>query len=622
VTDSDPREKARGITIGAAAVTARHDGHLLTLVDTPGHVDFGIEVERSLRVLDGAVVVIDAVSGVEPQTETVWAQADRFGVPRIVFINKIDRDGADFEASLRSLEETFGVSAAPLVIPAPAGTAVLDVVRGVAREPGPRSSDRLRALAGDEVALVARARERLAERLADHDAEVLAAFVGGEPLSDDVLRASLRRATHHRTLIPVLAGSAKLGLGITALLDAVVALLPSPVDARSTTAREASEAGLVAFAFKSVHDEFGARIFVRVYSGTLRRGAHVLLAGAGRTARIGRLVHVFGERVEDVDAIGPGEIAAVLGLVATTGETLCDPGDRVELEGLSVPEPVVTVALEPVGSEARARLGSCLSRLVADDPSLRLTSNLETGETLLSGLGELHLDVTLNKLRDDAGVQVRASAPRVAYRETITCASEAEGEFIKQKGGPGHYGHVLLGVEPLSRSAGFEFVDASLGGVVPKAFVPAVEAGAREAARLGVLGGYPLVDVRVSLRGGSFHEKDSNEHAFAMAARFAFQEAARRAEPVYLEPVMKLEVVTPEARLGDVLSDLGTRRARVSGLGTRGARNTVAARVPLAELLGYADVLRSRTQGRASFSMKLDGYEVVPAAVSGRVKPA
>ncbi len=622
VTDYDPRERARGITIGSAAVTAEHAGHVLTLVDTPGHVDFGIEVERSLRVLDGAVVVLDAVSGVEPQTESVWSQADRFGVPRLVFINKIDRPGADFSAAVRSLEETFGVRAVPVAIPAASGTAVLDVLRNIAKEPGDKSSDSARPLRDDEARLVAHARAGLVEALAERDEVMLDAFVNGRSVSTEQLIASLRRATIDRVLVPILAGSAKLGLGVGTLLDAVVALLPSPLDIQREDGVSATSDSLLAFAFKSIHDAFGQRVFVRVYSGTLERGATVTLASKRRSQRVGRLVRVFGDQVEDVDMIGPGEIAAVLGLDAITGETLCDPRNVVRLEGLVVPEPVVTVALEPEGAEARARLGVSLHKLVSDDPSLRLSGNSETGQTLLSGLGELHIEVTLAKLRDDEGVRVRASVPRVAYRETITKAAEAEAEFIKQKGGPGQYGHVRLRVEPAPSGARFEFADASVGGVVPKVFVPAVEAGAREAAALGVLGGYPLVGVRVTLLGGSFHEKDSNEHAFAMAARLAFAQAARAAGAVYLEPVMCVEVVTQEAKVGDVIGDLGSRRARIGALGVRGLMHTVSARVPLAELMGYANELRSRTQGRSSFSMKLAGYEPVSAAVAARVPVA
>ncbi|MBL9022911.1 MAG: elongation factor G [Myxococcales bacterium] len=623
VTDYDPRERARGITIGAAAVTTRHREHVLTLVDTPGHVDFGIEVERSLRVLDGAVIVLDAVAGVEPQTESVWAQADRFDLPRLVFVNKIDRAGADFDHAVRSVSETFGVRAVPVVIPAPGGAALLDLVREVAIEADARSHDRTRPLSGDEVAIVRRAREQLIEAAADLDPEILEVYLMGRPVSSVDLVRVLRRATIDRSIVLVLAGSAKLGLGVSTLLDAIVAFLPSPSEAASRRAGVAAEAGgLVAFAFKSIHDAFGARVFVRVYAGTLERGASVTLASSGKTARVGRLVRLFGDEVEDVEAVGPGEIAAVLGLAVPTGETLCDKGRVVRLEGLTIPEPVVTIALEPEDADARAKLGAALGRLVADDPSLRLAGNPETGETLLSGLGELHLDVTLAKLREDHGVRIRASAPRVAYRETITRTSEAEGEFIKQKGGPGQYGHVKLRIEPLAPGAGFAFADASMGGVVPKEYVPSVEAGAREAAALGVLGGYPLVDVKVTLLGGSFHEKDSNEHAFAMAARIAFRDAARAAGLAYLEPVMKLDVVTPETKLGDVIADLGGRRGRVTALGTRGAMHTVAARVPLAELFGYANALRSRTQGRASASMQLDGYERVPTEVATRVPAA
>jgi elongation factor G len=629
ITDHDPRERARGITIGAAAVTVEHRGHALSLVDTPGHVDFGIEVERSLRVLDGAVVVLDAVSGVEPQTEAVWGRADRLEIPRVVFVNKLDRAGADFDGSVASVEEVLGARAVPIVVPSPHGGSLFDLVHLREIEAGDRSTDRTRPLHGDAERFARARRDQLVETLASIDDELLASFVTAGPVDDTTLIAALRRATVARAIVPVVAGAAKVGLGVSTLLDAVVDLLPSPLD-RGTIRSETGEAftpdatgPLVAFCFKGVHDGYGQRTFVRVYSGTLRKGASVFATRADRSVRIGRLARLFGDRVEDLDAVGPGEIAAVLGVPLATGETLSDPDHRTSLEALAVPAPVVHVAIEPRTSDARSRLGEALRKVLSDDPSLASSGDPETGETLLSGLGELHLEVTLDKLRDAYGVEVRASAPRVAYRETVTRIAESEVKHIKRTGGPGQYAHVRMQVLPLPRGAGISFEDRSEGGVVPRIFVPAVEAGAREAAALGVVAGYPMTDVKVVLLGGSFHSHDSNELAFALAARRCFLEAARAAAPVLLEPIMKVEVAVPESGIGDVLGDLGARRAKVDDLGTRGLTRTVSARVPLSELLGYVTSLRSRTQGRGSASMMLEGYEIVPegiAAHAGRSK--
>ncbi|NUP08255.1 MAG: elongation factor G [Polyangiaceae bacterium] len=623
-TDHDPRERARGITIGAAAVTFEHRGHQVSLVDTPGHVDFGIEVERSLRVLDGAVVVLDAVSGVEPQTEAVWARAERHGIPRVVFVNKLDRAGADFEGAVRSVEEVLGARALPLVVPSPAGGTLFDLVHLREIEAGSRSSDDTRPLRGDAERFARAARDRIVETLTLIDDHLLGVFVGAGEIDDAALLDALRRATISGRIVPVLAGSAKIGLGVGTLLDAIVDLLPSPAD----RPRVRSEAGetfasdpdgpLVAFCFKGVHDGFGQRTFVRVYSGTLRKGDSVFAARVGRAVRIGRLARLFGDRVEDLDAIGPGEIAAVLGLPLGTGETLSDRSHPVLLETLAVPAPVVHVAIQPRTAESRSRLGEALRRVLSEDPSLSSSADPETGETLLSGLGELHLEVTLDKLRDDYGVDVRASAPQVAFRETITHQSESEVKHIKRTGGPGQYGHVILRVEPADRGTGISFEDRSEGGVVPRVFVPAVEAGAREAAALGVRAGYPVTDVRITLLGGSSHSHDSNELAFALAARRAFTEAVRSAGPVLLEPVMRVDVTVPDAALGDVLGDLASRRARIDELNSRGLARTIIAHVPLAELIGYVTALRSRTQGRGTASMTLEGYEVAPESIVER----
>jgi elongation factor G len=626
VTDHDPRERARGITIGAAAVTFEHRGHAVSLIDTPGHVDFGVEVERSLRVLDGAVVVLDAVSGVEPQTEAVWAKADRYGIPRIVLVNKLDRPGADFDACVRAVERDLGARALPIVVPGPDGTLV-DLVGLRALEAGERSSDRARPIDEAGRAIARAGRERLVDVLATFDDAFLAHVVerSAAEVDETSLRAALRRATIAGAIVPVVAGAAKVGLGVTTLLDAVVDLLPSPAECAPVRAESGESFGpdpdgpLVAFCFKGIHDGFGQRTFVRVYSGTLRKGHSVHAARAKKSVRIGRLARLLGDRVEDLDAIGPGEIAAILGVPLITGETLSDRKPAVSLEPLAIPAQVVHVAIEPRTAEARSRLGEALHRLLADDPSLSTSSDAETGQTVLSGLGELHVEVTLDKLRESHGVDVRASAPRVAYRETVTLTAEKEVKHIKQSGGPGQYAHVILRVGPAPRGTGISFVDHTEGGVVPRAFVPAVEAGVREAAAAGVVSGHPVTDVEVALIGGSFHPNDSNDAAFHVAGRRAFAEAAQRAAPVLLEPVMKIDVAVPEPGLGDVLGDLGARRARIDELGARGAQRTVSAKVPLADLFGYVTSLRSRTQGRGTATMVLSSYEIVPEAIAGRV---
>lgn len=615
-TDFDPRERDRGITIGAAAVTASFRDHELTLVDTPGHVDFGVEVERSLRVLDSAIVVLDAVSGVEPQTEAAWARADRFGLPRVVFVNKIDRIGADFDAALASLESTFGVVAAPVVVVAPNGSLV-DVVRSCLVLPGEASIDERAPLPEELQRLVKDGRERLVEACSAFDTGLVDMYLERGDVEEQRLLAALRLGTLEQKIVPVLAGSAKNGVGVSTLLDAVVDLLPSPTDRKDARGDDP----VVAFCFKGVHDRFGQRSFVRVYAGTLRKGDS-LVTSRGRRIRVGRLVRLFAGDVEDIELAGPGEIAALLGAPLETGETLCHPDHPFELEGLVVPRPVVSVAIEPRTADSRSKLGPAVRRLASDDPSLVVSADEETGETLLSGLGELHLEVTLDKLARDHGVEVRASNPRVAYRETVTGEATVEHRHIKQSGGPGQYAVVRLRVAPAPRGSGLSFEDQSEGGEIPRTFIPAVEAGVREAAARGVLAGYPVDDVNVTLLGGAFHSNDSSELAFSVAAKQAFAAAARAAGPVLLEPVMRLDVSVPEPNLGDVLGEIATRRGRVEDLSARGTARVVMARVPLAELLGWTSSLRSRTQGRGSASMALATYEVVPAAVMKRVNPA
>jgi len=615
VTDHDPRERARGITIGAAAVTTAYAGHSLSLIDTPGHIDFGVEVERSLRVLDGAVVVIDAASGVEPQTESVWAAADRHEIPRVAFINKIDHPGADFDRAVLSMEETFGVVVVPLVVPAPSGLRLVDLVHLTLIEPGGRSGHTSSALPSDLVSFASARRERIVEACAAFDEGVLEAFVLGEPISPELLLTALRRGTLSRQIVPCVGGSAKVGLGITHLLDHIIALLPSPLDragvhsSAGTTHVPSPQAPLVAYCFKGVHDGYGQRTFIRVYSGTLRRGASVVAGRTQKRLRVGRLVRIFADAVEDLESAYPGDIAAVIGAPLATGETLSDEG--VTLEGLDLREPVVGVALELRTSEARNRLAAALKRVLDEDPSLSVSTDPETGQTVLRGQGELHLEVTLDKIRQDHGVEIKASPPRVAYRETITQSAELEVRHVKQSGGPGQFACVVVRVEPAPAGVGISFIDASEGGVIPRAFVPAVEAGVREAAAAGGVFGHPVDDIVVTLVGGSFHSNDSSEMAFAIAGRKALLDGERLASPVVLEPIMQLEIVSPETRLGDVLGDLAARRGRVEKLGARGTQRIITARAPLAELIGYVTALRSRTEGRGTVSMTLAGYEAV-----------
>ncbi|MFO0614861.1 MAG: elongation factor G [Polyangiaceae bacterium] len=613
-TDSDPREKRRGITIGAAAVSVDHRGHALTLIDTPGHVDFGVEVSRSLRVLDGAVVVLDAVAGVEPQTETVWREADRRGIPRVVFINKIDRAGADFWGAVRSIDDTFGRRgfAVPLVRPSDDGSLV-DLVRLERVEASTGSRDARAPLEGEALARARAEREALVDAAsAFDDALVEACLDERDPSAEDLVRA-LRRGTLAGAIVPVLAGSAKAGLGVTTLLDAIVDLLPDPVERRGdASAASPEDAPLLAFAFKRTWDGHGPRTFVRVFEGVLARAASVRLARADKRVRVGRLVRLFADRVEDIDRAGPGEIVAILGTPILTGETITSPSSDVILEPLQSNAPVLSVALEPKTADDRARLSGAIARLTEEDPSLVAAVDPETEQTLLRGQGELHLEITLEKLREDHRVAITPSAPRVAYRETITRPSEAEVKHSKQTGGPGQFAVVKLAIAPTPRGSGVSFRDASEGGSVPRVFVPAVERGARDAASEGVVAGFPIEDVEIVLVGGAFHANDSNDVAFHIAAKLAMRDALARAAPVILEPIMRLEITAPEPRLGAVLGDLAARRGRVLGLGARGTARTVDARAPLAALVGYVTALRSLTQGRASASMTLAGYEPSP----------
>lgn len=622
--DFDPQEQARGITINSAATTVYWRGHQINLIDTPGHIDFNIEVNRSLRVLDGAVVVFDGVAGVEPQTETNWRLADHYRVPRLAFINKLDRTGADFLRVAGMIEERLGV--VPLVLQLPIGRegdfhGVVDLVTmqallwqgGAAGGTGYVTDAVPPALVEQAVAW----RQRLLETLAEQDDALLEDYLAGREPANDALRAAIRRATISGAVVPVLAGSAFKNKGVEPLLDAVTAYLPEPGEAGRHAVGADVDQPLVALAFKVVHDAHGTLTFVRVYRGRLAAGDTVLNAGSGKRERVARLYEMHAERKQELAVAVAGDIVAIAGLKATiTGDTLTDPAHPMVLEAIDTPEPVIDVAIEPTSQSDQAGLSRGLQVLVQEDPSLRLRQDPESGQTLLSGMGELQLEVTLEKLRTRFHVEVTVGRPQVAYRETLTRAADAHYLHRKQSGGPGQYAEVVLRFEPLARGEGVRFESRISGGAVPREFVPAVEAGIRRAAAQGVLAGYPVVDFQAILLDGSYHERDSSAQAFETAAASAFREAARQAAPVVLEPVMSVEVVTPADHVGDVIGDIHRRRGMVRGQSQRGGGNTtvVQAHVPLASLFGYIGSLRALSSGRASFAMQFDHYAAAPAA--------
>ncbi len=621
--DFDPQEQKRGITINSAAVTVHWKGTQLNLIDTPGHIDFNIEVNRSLRVLDGAVVVFDGVAGVEPQTETNWRLADKYRVPRIAFINKLDRVGADFHRVVAMMEERLGVRVVPLQIPIGAEgdfRGVVDLLTLRARlwdkddasEPY-READ----VPTDLLEQAVRSRARLVEAAVEQDEAALQAYVNGEEIAVDVLRASIRKGVLAGAFVPALAGSAFKNRGVEPLLDAIVDYLPSPDD----IVREGSEGKpataadpFAALAFKIVTDDHGAKVFVRVYSGRLGRGDVVLNASTGKTERVSRLYEVHADKHIERDELVAGDIAAVVGLKDTlTGHTLSDPAHPVVLEQISVPEPVIHVAIEPKASADQQGLSKALQSLLREDPSLRLQHDAESGQTILSGMGELQLEVSIEKLRARHGVNVSVGRPQVAYRETISRSVEVHHVHKKQTGGPGQFAEVTIQLAPLPRGEGIRFESRIVGGAVPREFIPSVEAGIRHAALAGVVAGFPAVDFVATLVDGSFHERDSSTLAFELAAMAAFREAFAKAGPQVLEPVMAVEVITPAEYLGDSIGDLNRRRGVVRGQGQRGNAATVEAEVPLKEMFGYIGSLRALSSGRAQYSMQLDHYAVVPA---------
>ncbi len=582
ISDSDPIERARGITIKAAAVSCAWRDHRLNLIDTPGHVDFTIEVERSLRVLDGAVVVLDGVAGVEAQTESVWRRAVHHGVPRICFVNKLDRQGADLARCLRELQGRLGARPVAITLPRFDGDRLVGVVD------------------------VLETSEQVLEVCADEDPEILAAVVDGRPVGRAALRDALRRATLRGAAVPVICGAAYRHVGVPALLDAVIDYLPAPSD------RAAQGDRLVALAFKVSFDDHGQMTYVRVYDGVLERGAQVTAARAGRTFRVGRLVELFADKRIEVDRLGPGAIGAWLAVPLTTGETLCDPSRVIALEPIALPEPVIRVAVEARTADDRERLGLALARTLAADPSLRLETDPDTGQTLLAGMGQLHLEITVQRLARDHGVAIDTGPPQVAYRTTLSGRARREVRHVRQTGGPGMFAVVTLEVGPAPRGAGALLEDRTRGGAVPRPLVEAALAGVREALSDGLLGGHPVVDVEVAVVDGQTHPRDSSELAFKIAGALAFRAAAADAAPLLLEPILSLEVGCDEATLGAVLGDLSRRRGRVLEVEAHGDARVVRAELPAADSFGYAAALSALTHGRGRFTLEPARYEPAP----------
>ncbi|MBI3758020.1 MAG: elongation factor G [Deltaproteobacteria bacterium] len=627
VTDWMPQERERGITITAAAITCEWLGHQINIIDTPGHVDFTTEVERSLRVLDGAVVVFCGVGGVEPQSETVWRQADKYHVPRVVFINKLDRIGADFHGVVQQITTRLG--AKPLLLQLPLGRedtfrGVIDLVK---QEALVWEEDTLGAkfhredIPADMQDEVARYREQLIETVADAEDELLEKYLAGETLSEEELVGAIRKKTQDMALFPVVCGTALRNKGVQPLLDTVVTYLPPPTkpirgmipDGEEHT-WQVNDAIRAALAFKTMHDTYSGQLtFLRIYSGSLKTGDIVFNPRTRQTERVGRLCRMLANKKEDIEAAAAGDIIAAVGLRNfTTGDTITDRDRPVVLESISFKEPVISLAIEPKTKTDSEKLGLALQRLSSEDPTLVINTNPETGQTLISGMGELHLEIIIDRLVREFKVAVSTGAPQVAYRETITRPAEAEGKYIRQSGGRGQYGHVYLKIEP-NENEGLVFVNGIKGGAIPREYVPAVEKGVREAAIGGVTYGYQLLNTTVTLYDGTFHEVDSSEMSFHLAGSIGFKEAVRKAKPVLLEPIMKVEVVMPEEYLGAVTGDLQSRRGKVTELGERGGGlRTVTAHVPLATMFGYATAVRSLTQGRATYTMEFDHYARVP----------
>jgi elongation factor G len=633
-----PQEQERGITITSAATTCFWLGHRINIIDTPGHVDFTAEVERSLRVLDGGVVVFDAVAGVEPQSETVWRQADKYHVPRICFINKMDRTGANFWRTVEMITDRLNARPVPIQIPIGAeggfkGYVDLIEEQGVVFIDDLGTQSETTKVPADLADDVRRHREALVEAVADSDDELTLKYLEGEAISKTELRAALRRATIAGKLVPVLCGTALKNKGVQAMLDAVVAYLPSPLEIPSPlaistdsgqerTLTVSDDGEFAALAFKIVADPFVGRLtYLRVYSGSLSTGSYAFNAAKEKKERISRLLQMHANHREDIERVYSGDICAAVGLKNTfTGDTLCDQEDPLLLESIVFPQPVIAIAVEPKTKADQDKMGLALSRLAEEDPTFRVHTDEDSGQTIIEGMGELHLEVIVDRMFREFKVEANVGRPQVAYRETIRKTAEAQGRYVRQSGGRGQYGDVWIRVEPLERGTGFEFVNGTVGGSVPREYVKPTEEGAREAMEVGVVAGYPMVDVRATLFDGSYHDVDSSEMAFKTAGSMGFRAAASKADPVLLEPIMQVEVTTSPDFFGEVLGDINRRRGQIQGSEERGGSQVIRAHVPLAEMFGYVNELRSMTSGRASYSMEFSHYAEVPRNIADEIK--
>ncbi len=632
-----PQEQERGITITAAATTCFWDDHRINIIDTPGHVDFTMEVERSLRVLDGAVVVFDGVAGVEPQSETVWRQADRYRVPRICFINKLDRTGADFWRCVGMIEDRLGANAVPVQIPIGSEdkfVGVIDLIRmkAILYHDDLGSQIDVAAIPADLLDEARKHREKLVEAVAEMDDELMHKYLEGTQLTEEEIVRGLRLGTLQYRIVPVLTGSALRNKGVQPMLDAVVDYLPSPLDVppvigeHPTTHAEVlrtvdDSEPFSALAFKIAADPYvGKLAFFRVYSGKLKAGSYILNSSKGRKERIGRILQMHANHREEIEEVYAGDIAAAVGLKETfTGDTLADPEHPVILESMTFPEPVIEVKIEPKTKADQDKMGLALARLAEEDPTFRVKTDEESGETLIAGMGELHLDVLVDRMVREFKVAANIGKPQVSYRETIRRRAEGNGRFIRQTGGKGQYGHVILRLEPLEKGTGIEFADKTVGGTIPKEYMRAIDHGVRAALETGVYAGYPMVDVRATVFDGSYHEVDSSEMAFKIAASMAVKAAVEKADPAILEPMMRVEVVMPEQFMGDVIGDLNRRRGHIEGMESRGTTQVIRSFVPLSEMFGYATDLRSMTEGRASYSMELSHYAEVPGNLAAEL---
>jgi elongation factor G len=632
------QERERGITITSAATTCEWKGHRINIIDTPGHVDFTVEVERSLRVLDGAVALFCAVGGVEPQSETVWRQADKFGVPRIAFVNKMDRVGADFFNVIQMMKDRLSANPVPVQVPIGEGDMFVGVIDLIRMKAVMYTEDPLGTkfevfdIPKDLQNYAKEHRTKLLEAVSDIDDTLLEKYLEGIEITEEEIKKVIRQATIKGTIVPVLCGSAFKNKGIQLLLDAIVDYLPSPADLPEVvghhphlndlvTRKLTEDEKFTALAFKIMSDPYVGRLtFFRVYSGKATAGSYVYNSNKGKKERLGRLLQMHANHRTDIDEVYAGDICAAVGLKYTkTGDTLCDESDPIILEKMEFPEPVIQIAIEPKTKADQDKLSEALSRLADEDPTFRVSVNEETGQTLIAGMGELHLEILVDRMKREFKVEANVGKPQVAYRETITKKVQAEGKFVRQTGGRGKYGHVWIEVEPNEKGKGYEFINKIVGGVVPKEYIPAVSEGIEEAMKNGVLAGYPVVDVKVTLFDGSYHEVDSDELSFKIAGSIAFKEAAKIANPILLEPIMEVEVVTPEEYLGDVMGDLNSRRGKIEGFSARKDAQVIRALVPLSEIFGYATVLRSMTQGRALYTMQFAFYQEVPKQIADQI---